>query len=1225
MCRHKKSLAKHQKSSGRRTCPLVRSQIKSIAYNQTNPLEPEIRRNCQMLDAALLGGLFTVVWQAILGTQVNDAAKHLCLTGIKKVSRNGKIVNHDLEKALKRSFLKAQQQIASECHKELVEPSRRASKGIVIYLPQHRPDLEWLDKKIKQLKSELEKVDKETVPSGIPIAGLDEIELLLTAADESKQNQVEKLKQKLLEVALENCDVAPYKTKLEQELFALVSAYFAQEIKENEKVFQIFTGQTLTRIDSRTQEMYDWLEEIVEKSRIVYQPIDWQDICQQILDEKEQQRLSSNQLTFGNHQIDDVYVPLGLVERHKVTEKRENLGAEEGSDLYREKEVTQTFEHSEFLEQVIQQGISPKSNGKRLGIIGEPGAGKTTLLRQIANWVAAGISEAMVIWVSLADLQGKELETYLFDNWLVAAIKRIGKAEATADIKDDFLAQFNADRVWLVLDGADEMAVGDGNPLAEIERQIRTGGCIQRARIVLSCRQNVWDAIGSALDSFDTYRTLEFSYPEQVEMFIDKWFGTPLNPQFGTPPNPPLVRGETREEGDSLTPGFSTQATGEGDTLTPPFLRGAGGALPLSFPAQNTEETLTPSLARGAGGVLSQQLREALAASGKERIRDLVKNPLRCSLLCGTWQSLDGDLPDTKAKLYQRFVTTLYQWKKPQLNWIQQQDLNAALGKLALSGMLNETSRFQLRESVGYRVMGASQFELACRLGWLNLVARDGETLEGIYAFYHPTFQEYFAALAVEDWHFFLNHIPPEGGHGGTAPTGVYRIFEKQWKEVILLWLGREEVGKEKKEGFINRLVEFEDGCGDFYNYRAYFLAAAGIAEFKDCSFADEIVSQVIKWGFGYFNEEKKEWQTYSDPIAEGSRDILKETDRGQCAIYHLVELMCTSQIDKDTQIEVVKELAEIGGSNPVAMSGLVELIGTSEDDNTWRSAINSLGKIDKDNSVAISALVDLIGTFQDKNTQRRAAVSLGKICKDNVVAIATLVDLIRNSDDNIARWQAADILGEIIKGKHFVLALSGLKDCLNSEVYENDFNRYKDRYPIIWVCAQNMTYPDFYQAWHTQPTNSPIPDNHRQNTDIPTLLKQLQPTDKTCPVPLNIRGLEGETDASAIAQELCTQLYQTIFPADTDIPAIRNAPEFKRLIPQLKNRLQKPHIALILHSCPCEDALSSFTRKLADTQMGIHIAWITDTPLELPLTGFAADGEDVLEAVQDWIGGIGA
>ncbi len=749
-----------------------------------------------MSDPITLGLLFTVAWQGILGDQVNDALNHACLTGIRKISRNGKIVNHDLEKALKTSFLKAQQQIASECKQE-IDPKNTANRESFAYsLQDRRRDFDWLKRKLEKLKLELEQVDKETVPSGIPIAGLDEIELLLTSADQLKQNQVEKLKQKLLEVALENCDVAPYKTKLEQELFDLLSSYFAQEVKENDKVFQIFTGQSLTRIDSRTQEMYDWLEEIVEKSRIVYQPIDWRDICQQILEEKEQQRLSSNQLTFGNHQIDDVYVPLGLVERHKVTEKRENLGAEEGSDLYREKEVTQTFEHSEFLEQVIQQGISPKSNGKRLGIIGESGAGKTTLLRQIANWVATGISEAMVIWVSLADLQGKELETYLFDNWLLAAIKRIGKAEATADIKDDFLAQFNAECVWLVLDGADEMAVGDGNPLAEIQRQIRTGGCIQRARIVLSCRQNVWDAIGSALDSFDTYRTLEFSYPEQVEMFIDKWFRSPPNPPLvRSPPNPPLRRGGTREEGDTLASAFSTEATGEGDTLAPPLRRGAGGDLPLSFPTQNTEETLTPPLARGAGGVLSQQieeagetlapplrrgaggvlsqqLREALAASGKERIRDLVKNPLRCSLLCGTWQSLDGDLPDTKAKLYQRFVTTLYQWKKPHLNWIQQQELNADLGKLALSGMLNETSRFQLRESVGYGVMGASQFELACRLGWLNLVARDAEMLEGIYTFYHPTFQEYFAALAVEDWHFFLNHIPPEGGHGAPPLLG---------------------------------------------------------------------------------------------------------------------------------------------------------------------------------------------------------------------------------------------------------------------------------------------------------------------------------------------------------------------------------------------------------------------------------------------------------------------
>ena len=882
-----------------------------------------------------------------MGAQANHALKHLCLKGVKKLSQNGKIVNYDLEKALKRSFVKAQQQIASECHKELVEPSRRASKALPIYLPQDRPYLKWLDKKNKQLKSELKQVNKETAPSGIPIEGLDEIELLLTSRNESSQNRFQEVENKLLEVALKDCDVTLYKAKLTENLFTLVSACFAEEIKDNEKVFQIFTEQTLTRNDTQTAETHALmeqlkalLEEIVEKSRIAYRPIDWQAICQQILEEKKQQRLSSNQLTFGNHEIDDVYVPLGLVERQKVTQRREDVAAEEGSDLYREKEVTQKFEHSEFLEQVIQQGSSPKSNGKRLAIIGEAGAGKTTLLRQIANLVAAEISEAIVIWVSLADLQGKELEPYLFDNWLLATIKRIGKAEATAEIKDDFLAQFNAERVWLVLDGADEIAVGDGNPLTEIQRQIRTGGCIQKARIVLSCRQNVWDAIGSALDTFDTYRTREFSYPEQVEIFIDKW--------FLTPPNPPLLR--------------------------------------------------------GAGGVLSQQLREALAASGKERIRDLVKNPLRCSLLCGTWQSLDGDLPDTKAKLYQGFVTTFYQWKKPRLNWSQQQELNAALGKLALSGMLKETSRFQLPESVGYRVMGASQFELARDLGWLNLVARDAETLEEIYAFYHPTFREYFAALAVEDWHFFLNHLPKNP----QDPDARYRIFEKQWKEVILLWLGREEVGKEEKEGFIEALVNFNDGCNDFYRYRAYFLAAAGIVEFKDCSLADEIVSQIIKWGFTSFNEEKQKGRTFIEPIAEGSREILKETDRER------------------------------------AISTLVELINTPQNGYTWWHAVKSLGIIGKNNPVAIAALVEFIGTCPDELIRMQAAKSLRIISPNNPVAI---------------------------------VPVSGLKDCLISEINENDYNRYKNymgyeiRYKGIWDDAQNMTYPDFYQAWHTQPT----------------------------------------------------------------------------------------------------------------------------------------------------------
>ena len=218
-----------------------------------------------------------------------------------------------------------------------------------------------------------------------------------------------------------------------------------------------------------------------------------------------------------------------------------------------------------------------------------------------------------------------------------------------------------------------------------------------------------------------------------------------------------------------------------------------------------------------------------------------------------------------------------------------------------------------------------------------------------------------------------------------------------------MLWLGREEVGKEEKEGFIEALVEFKDGCNDFYRYRAYFLAAAGIVEFKDCSRADEIVSQIIKWGFAYFNEEKQKGRTFLEPIAEGSREILKETDRKR------------------------------------AISTLVELINTSQNGSTWRHAAKNLGIIGKNNPVAIAALVEFSGTCQDELIRRQAAKSLGIISPNNPVAI---------------------------------VAVSGLKNCLTCEIYENDFIRYEICYQVIWDCAQNMTYPDFYRAWHTPPTN---------------------------------------------------------------------------------------------------------------------------------------------------------
>jgi energy-coupling factor transporter ATP-binding protein EcfA2/DNA-binding Xre family transcriptional regulator len=934
--------------------------------------------------------------------------------------------------------------------------------------------------------------------------------------------------------------------------------------------------------------------------------IDWREVCHTMLKEQQDKQRLRRQATEMGFEV-NVHVPLGLVERKQQQRRDGNVERNQLYPLDREV-IAKTYQHDEFLTEVIGQRQARKN--KHIAIVGEPGAGKTTLLGAIASFIQSN-TEDLPICISLASLQGKTLEHYLLKTWLSEAMGLVNpEVVVTPEIENEVIKQFRKGGVWLLLDGVDEM--GADSPvqaLATIEKQVTDW--FGQARVVLTCRLNVWDAsVNNILTGFDTYRTQEFTH-EQIDQFIQEWFSCAEDAQRG------------------------------------------------------------------------EQLQAKLKETGRERIRDLVKNPLRLALLCQIFYlDKSGDLPETKAAVYERFTRYFYEWKQElhPRDLINQDELknelHQALGKLALAG-INSKAKFRLKQSLAHQEMGEGLFNLACNLGWLNLVERDAETDEPVYTFFHANFQEYFAALNIDDWHYFLNHIPYN------PRQGVYRVFQPQWKEVILLWFGHnEEKLKEQKEQFIQALVEFEDGWEDFYHYRAYFLASACIAEFEKCSRADAILTELATLYFGKFNSETQDWDRRKLPesieeefvpalaetnckrvsillveilhttIAQWKRTlkissnlarnlqrvsaILGDIDPGNSeAVALLVDFLQTTQCEIATWL-VVRSLGQIGGSNPKAIAALIELLHTTQSDfGLLHHVLWSLGRLGSGNSTVINALVEFLHTTQSGCTEctdlaERVMRKIGSGNSNellfNQAPPASAAALIERLSTCQGKLFVANNLKEIPPNNLLSAAVASLKDCLQDE------ECYEDCYAVLWYCAQNMSYPDFYEAWHSQPTIShpEAPDNilvgnssttkalENQFTDIAS---QLQPTDKTYPIVINTQTLEGETDTSAIAQELCNQIYLNRFPDNPEIPEVSNAPQLKRLIPQIKKQLQKQNLALIVDKCEPNQELVSFCRKLTDV---LHIAWFTEAPLEPPLRGFPPAQSNLLSALQTWLNEIG-
>lgn len=403
---------------------------------------------------------------------------------------------------------------------------------------------------------------------------------------------------------------------------------------------------------------------------------------------------------------------------------------------------------------------------------------------------------------------------------------------------------------------------------------------------------------------------------------------------------------------------------------------------------------------------LGDRLQKELNRRVNVRIREVARHPLYLALLCRTWQLTQGKLPTTKAILYRQFVDAFYEWKQDAFptTRTQRRSLKQALAQLALQGMRQNPPSFRFRQGEVqpcFDNVDPDLFSLASQLGWLDVVGRSEATGEKVYGFYHPTFQEYFAAAAIAHGQDLISF--------DTGEATIYPIFSLSWQETILLWLGREDIDPSEKEYFLQTLVQWQDNCGGFYDLRAICLVGKSLAEFPSFSQAEAVINQLIQWRF----VSPKNTSALPTPIVEQASIALSRSDR-QLTVPALEAFLQTTQNPFEQWLAAHSLGKNHDPGNRLAIATLENLLTADLDVPFKLTLCRSLGAIDPNNSLVFETLTTLLKPEQKITIRRKAALRLGRISPNHPLAIQTLVTLFESSQDPHQRSNILDTLHQI-------------------------------------------------------------------------------------------------------------------------------------------------------------------------------------------------------------------
>jgi hypothetical protein len=207
------------------------------------------------------------------------------------------------------------------------------------------------------------------------------------------------------------------------------------------------------------------------------------------------------------------------------------------------------------------------------------------------------------------------------------------------------------------------------------------------------------------------------------------------------------------------------------------------------------------------------------------------------------------------------------------------------------------------------------------------------------------------------------------------------------------------------------------------------------------------------------------------------------------------------------------------------------------------------------------------------------------------------------------------------------------LKEYIQDEVYRNDFERFKHCYDVLWHCAQNMTYPAFYQAWHQQEKvgNTTTPNSQSLNqADLPQSLQTAIANDRQLSQTIHLICIDGRQfiEPDRPAAEIYDQMLDQNCPECDSVPETMSA--LKLYWNSLKRKSDKRVVLEFYASsidttsaketampCPYSETFLSDLSKFGD-----RICVVTNQPLDhIPLKFFTPS--QAIADVMQWIRAI--